>query len=193
MAREVEIDLYRGRGAAAYARLARDARALDRSMLLRAQYVRTATDYLRARCAIATLHEGGDQAHRAKRLAEARTMRRRLGHEGMAWAAVFESAVAASVADAEGDEGEAREHLRATIERAEAADMMLHVHVARFRLGGLVGRDEGRALVSRAEEAMRAEGIRVPERFAALLIPGWWKRSHTSSSRPRRATASKAD
>ena len=45
---------------------------------------------------------------------------------------------------------------------------------ARHQLGTLLGGDEGAQLVARAEEAMRAQGVRVPRRFAATLVPGRW-------------------
>jgi hypothetical protein len=43
---------------------------------------------------------------------------------------------------------------------------------ASYQLGRMLGGDEGRALVAEAERAMQAQGILMPHRFAATLVPG---------------------
>jgi hypothetical protein len=45
----------------------------------------------------------------------------------------------------------------------------------RHQLGVLLGGDEGAHLVARAEEAMKAQGVRAPARFAGTLVPGRWR------------------
>jgi len=52
-----------------------------------------------------------------------------------------------------------------------ACDMALHAAVARFRLGKIVGGDEGRATLGQARDWMQAQGIVDPEAFAAVLAP----------------------
>ena len=62
------------------------------------------------------------------------------------------------------------------VERAEvdlaAADMPLHAMMARRRRGELLG-DAGIAIVHEADAWCAARGIRRPDRFAAMLAPGW--------------------
>ena len=53
--------------------------------------------------------------------------------------------------------------------------MAMHATVARHRLGTLLGGDEGHAMVDRANEAMAGEGIRCPERWMAIYLPGRWE------------------
>ena len=52
--------------------------------------------------------------------------------------------------------------------------MALHAASARRQLGVLLGGDAGAAAVAQAEEAMKALGVRVPERYAQMLLPGRW-------------------
>jgi hypothetical protein len=51
--------------------------------------------------------------------------------------------------------------------------MNLYAACARRQLGVLVGGDEGDALVSRGDAFMRQQGIVRPDRFAAMLVPGF--------------------
>src|SRR4029077_7419720 len=73
---EAETELYLGHGAQAYARLERDAHAVEKAYLLKVQHVRAQTTFLRGRCAIASID--GDPTRRAERLAETRRLVRSL-------------------------------------------------------------------------------------------------------------------
>jgi serine/threonine protein kinase/tetratricopeptide (TPR) repeat protein len=169
---EGEIELYVGDGAKAYARVERDERALGKSLLLHVQHMRVQTAFLRGRCAIASLD--AEPAFRGKRLSETRRLARKLEKEGMVWSAPFAAILRAAAANAEGDRLGAIAGLRSAIDLARAANMSGYVTAARYQLGSLLG-DEGRELVVQAEEAMTAQGIRVPARFAATLVPGRWR------------------
>ena len=172
MIAEVDIDLYEQKGPAAYDRLARNARAYRRSLLGVTQYVGAITSFAIGRAAVASSYEV--PALRLRRLREARRMSRRLDRGALPWISALASLLAASVANAENDVTSARAHLRAGASHADAADMALHACAARHRLGASLGGDEGRALVQQAEEAMRAKGVRVPVRYASMLVPGLW-------------------
>ena len=98
---EAEIELYVGDGAQAYARVERDAKAIKKSLLLNVQHMRAQTMFIRGRCAIASI--AAQPALKSKRLAEARTLARRLEKEGMAWTAPFAAILSAGAASVEGD------------------------------------------------------------------------------------------
>ncbi|HTB78071.1 MAG TPA: protein kinase [Polyangiaceae bacterium] len=166
---EGEIELYAGDGAKAYARVDRDTAALKKSLLLKVQHMRVQTAFLRGRCAIASLE--AEPALRASRLAEARRLARELEREGMGWSAPFAAILKAGAASADGDRAGAVEALRSAIDLAVAADMTGYANAVRHQLGSLLG---DRAMVAQAEEAMKAQGVRVPARFAATLVPGRW-------------------
>jgi hypothetical protein len=170
---ETEVELYLGDGASAYARFERDAVALRRSLLLRVQLLRVVTAFTRGRAAIASAV--AQPAVRAARVSEARRLARQLERERMAWTAPYAAIMHAGAASVEGERPGAAAFLRAAIERAEAADMSGCAAAARHQLGLLLGGEQGGEQVRQAEEAMQAQGIRVPSRFAAMQVPGLWQ------------------
>jgi len=168
----VEIDLYENRGARAHQRVAREATAIRRSFLTRAQLLRALTNFARARSAIAASFE--EPESRRHRLGEAQKLARKLAAEGESWIDALASLASAALASANGQHDRARSHLRAAIERSEAADMALHAAAARHALGAMTGGAQGTALLEAASEAMRKKGVRAPERYARMLLPGRW-------------------
>ncbi|HTB73540.1 MAG TPA: hypothetical protein VK762_09870, partial [Polyangiaceae bacterium] len=167
-----EIELYAGEGVRACEILERDRRALARSFLLHVQYLRAATGFVRARALVASIH--GANARRAASLREARRIGRRLEREGMAWTAAIASLVLAAVENAAGDRAAAMESLELAIHRCVVADMSVHAAVARQRLGLLIGGAEGDRRVRDADDALSAQGIVAPARYAGMVLPGRW-------------------
>jgi hypothetical protein len=161
-----------GDGARALARLERDARALRRSLVLNAGMIRRLTRYQRAYCAIASIEAA--PATRRERVAEARRIAQQLEKEPAVWLPAFVAIIRASADNAAGDPASAVVRLREAVRHAEAADLPPQAWAARYRLGKMLGGDEGRQLVDQAERSMRDEGIRSPERTAAWLVPGRW-------------------
>jgi len=169
---QAEIDLYEGHGEEAYARIRRSQRALGRSMLLQAGYIRSITRYSLGRAAIASLATRSEQGR--ARIAEARRLAKRIAREPDAWTGALASLLRALAANAEGDRAGAARALRDGIARAEATSSFLYAMPARHRLGELVGGDEGRVLVAEAEGAMATEGVRDAKRWVACQLPGDW-------------------
>ncbi len=177
---EAEIELYVGAGERAYERIERDEAALKGSLLLNVQHMRAQTTFVRGRSAIASID--GQPALKAQRLAEARRLAARLEKEAMGWTAPLAAILRAGIASVDGDAPRAVASLRSAIEAAEAAHMSGHASAARLQLGKLVGGDAGAALFAAAEAAMSAQGIRAPERFAATLVPGRWRRDCSAAA-----------
>jgi tetratricopeptide (TPR) repeat protein len=171
---EAETDLYAGDGARAWERLARDARALHKSRLLGMQLIRVLTHFARGRAAIVSLGSIPESARRS-RLAEARRSRRLLLPKALPWTEPLAAILGACLARTEGDLQGAEKELRRAIKAAEAAEMWLHAAAARRQLGLLLGGAHGSAMVDEAEEAMKERGVRVPERYAHMLVPGSWR------------------
>ena len=172
---EAEVDVYVGQAERAYTTMRRDARALAKSFLLHGQFVRILTTELRGRCAIASAE--ADPAVRPARLTEAGRLARKLEREGMPYATLFAAIVRAGTAGVRRDEPVATEWLHVAIRVAEQEQMILHGAASRCALGALVGGDRGRDLTRRGHEAMEAQGVRAPARLAALLVPGFGRRS----------------
>jgi serine/threonine protein kinase len=180
---ETFIELYAGAGGRAYVRLQRDARPLKKSFILKVQFVRANTLYVRGIAAAASVN-GLPSALRNERIAEVARLSQQLEGERMPWTAPLASILAASAANARGAKAEATAHLRKAAEGAETADMSLYAAAARHQLGRALGGVEGSRLLVEAADAMTAQGIRVPARFASMLVPGQWE-SGLADGRPR--------
>ena len=67
----------------------------------------------------------------------------------------------------------------------DAAQMAVHAHVARRRLGETLSGDEGRSLVHTADAWMHSQGIRNPARYAEVLAPNLPPRERASAVKER--------
>ncbi len=134
------------------------------------------THYVRGAAAIASL-PGLPVGERARRLAEGKRAARRLDRESMAWTAPLAAIVAGSLAQACGNTARAEQSLRRAVALAKTAEMALYAAAAGHQLGSLLGGEDGDAMRNDAAETMRTCGVRVPERYAQMLVPGQWDRS----------------
>jgi hypothetical protein len=167
-----EIELYAGDGARAYEHIKERQAKLGASFLLHAGFIRAMTFYMGGRAAIASI--GSRPEHRRARITEARRLAQRLAREYDAWTTALSLLLRAMAENAAGRRVAAIAALREGIQRAEATETMLYAQPARYRLGELLGGDEGRALIRQAVEAMTAEGVRNPARWVACHMPGDW-------------------
>jgi hypothetical protein len=79
--------------------------------------------------------------------------------------------VGAGLATLRGDLDAAVDGYRRAAAGFDAVDMMLMSSAARWRLGELLGGDEGRALIAQTAAALSAEGIVRPDRVVATFAP----------------------
>jgi len=168
---EVQIDLYRGDGAAAERRLDEHARAIERSMLLRVQATRLENWCLRARASLAAAEQGGAGVEERVRRAERDA--RRMTSEPSTWAGPLAELIRAGCAQLRGRDDRALAHLDAAADGFDAADMQLHAAVARRRRGQLLGGADGKSLLLDAESWMAEQLIDDPARLSAVLAPGF--------------------
>ena len=77
------------------------------------------------------------------------------------------------LAHLEGDEEVAVKLLREAAKAFEESRYKLNAASTNRQLGRLLGGDEGRALMEKADKAMKEEAIVNPERVAAMLAPGF--------------------
>ena len=63
--------------------------------------------------------------------------------------------------------------LTAAVAAYDAVDMGLYAASAHRRLGGLLGGEEGRALIAQADAWMTGQGISNPACMAAGIAPGF--------------------
>jgi serine/threonine protein kinase len=171
---ESETHLYVGDGERAWQRLARDEGRLADSSLFSVQLIRALTLFVRGRSAVASLREL-DGPRRTERFRHARKAQRSLERERMPWIDVMAALLGAAIANASGNGARAQRELRRVIALAGRADMPLHGASARHRLGLLLEGEDGAAARKDAEKAMQARGVRVPVRYAQMLLPGEWQ------------------
>ena len=139
-----------------------------RSHRMRMQKIRVFFYERRARCALAAAFGAADPGpllHAAERDA------RRLDREGMAWSRALSLPIRAGVAAARGDRSRAATLFAEAVQQLEAVDMNLYAAASRRRLGEILGGDEGRAQVERADSWMSQQGIRNPARMADVFAP----------------------
>jgi len=81
--------------------------------------------------------------------------------------------IGSAIAHLQGDEAGAIARLREALPLLEAAAMPSTAAIVRWRLGQLLGGDQGAALIDDARAWMRAKGVVRPDRFVAATLPGF--------------------
>jgi hypothetical protein len=169
---KVMIELYRqaGSGLSAWNSISREWQMYSASMLHRVKFNRIDIHQLRGRSAVAAARCTADPRDL---LRIAHTDARQLESEKTPYSMAMANVVRAGVAAVSGDLGRARIRLLEAPGKFEALGLRLWASAARRRLGELLGGDEGRELVARADAWMTAQTIRDPARITAMLIPGF--------------------
>jgi hypothetical protein len=166
-AAQVRIALYQGQGERALDIIRGRRFLLWRSGILRVQALRIEARYWGALAELAA-DPRGDGAVLRRTLRAARALER----EGLSWAKVPMAALLrAAVARRTGNDAEALRWLALAEEGARAHGMALISASIQRRRGEVLGGDEGRALISQAEEWTANQSIREPERMADFMTP----------------------
>jgi hypothetical protein len=139
-------------------------------LLLRIQQVRIDVLQHGGRCAVATAAAAADPE---PLLRQAERYARRLDRERVPWSGALARVIRAGGAAVRGETASAQSLLSRAVAECEAADLALFAAAARRQLGRLLGGDEGRDHVARADAWMHGQSIRNPARFAACLVPGF--------------------
>ncbi|HLK37881.1 MAG TPA: protein kinase [Polyangiaceae bacterium] len=174
VAHEIYVDLYVDDAAGAHRRMQEAWRNLKRSLLLRGVAIRIPARFILATAAIASV-TGSRSPEGERRIAEARRQARRLAAEAEPWGSVAASLVEAAADNAVGNREGAIANLRVAIAGAEAMRTVVYVRPARHRLGLLLGGEEGRRMTAEVVAECAAEGIRDPERWMQMHLPGKWR------------------
>jgi serine/threonine protein kinase len=173
------IDLYEGNGSAAYERIVKCWPLLKSELFLRIQNLRIEALFLRARAALAAAAERPDRGLVADAERSAKTMLR----EKADWADPLAELALAGVAFARDRREEALGHLDLAERLSGAKGMAMFQAAASWQKGQLIGGAEGQKTIAEAEARMKAEGVKRPQRMAAMLAPGFAPK--TTLGRPR--------
>jgi hypothetical protein len=174
MTARIQLGLYSGEGASTHAYAMERWPKLLGSLLLRVQLAHLEALQLRGRSALAAAEEG--HADRERLLREAERDAKKILRRRMPWSNPMGELILAGVHHLRGDDDRAVERLRSAITGFDTSEMALYANVSRRRLGELLGGDEGRSLVQTADGFMDEQRIRSPQRFAAMLAPGFMER-----------------
>ncbi len=167
---EVQNKLYRGDGQSAWSFVTTQyAPMLARSHLAHLhQKIRIFFYERRARCALAAALGVSD---RGALLRAALRDARRLDREGMPWSKALACPIKAGIAAARGEISRAASLFAQAVTELEGVDMNLYAAASRRRLGEILGGDDGRTQVQRADSWMRQQTIQNPARMADVYAP----------------------
>jgi len=162
------IDLSCGRGEAAWRRMQQQWPLA--AQLLRVQVLRSLLTHLRARSALAAARSSRSPG---PLLRAARRDAQRVLRERMPYCTPHAQHLLAGVAALQGDQDAAISWLRQAVLGYAAVDMQALAAATRYRLGTLVGGDEGRSLIAEAEAFFQAQGAqevgRIVDAFAVSV------------------------
>jgi hypothetical protein len=162
------VDLYRGKGAAAYERHLADWPRMKKALILIAEMCRVAMSELRGRSALAVASEAADPK---AALADAAACARRMRRERVPHADALSLPLLAGLAALQGDRQAALMHLRDAAKAFDALNMGLFAATTRRRAGEILGNEEGVALITDASSWMLARKIRDPARMTRAFLP----------------------
>jgi hypothetical protein len=162
----VDIAVYEDAGGEAWATVKRSWEALRRSLLLRVQRIRIESLSFRIRAAIAAAD--ADSGSRAELLRDAERTTARLRGIDARQAVPMSLLASAGIEATAGRREQAHRFLEAAVDSLEAADMPLHLAVARRRLG-TVRRD---GMADDSDRWLIDHGVRNPGAWTRMLVPG---------------------
>lgn len=167
---ERQIDLYEGRGVAAYKKIGEQWSGLKSSLLLLVQLTKLEAVHLRARAAlVAAVEQVNEKQHFCRSaMRDAATMAR----EKMPWSDPLAALIRAAVAHQRGQADKALSLVTHAEQGLEQAGMAMYAAAARYRKGQLLKGDEGESLKQAAESWMRELGVKEPENMIRMYAPG---------------------
>jgi serine/threonine protein kinase len=160
---ENQIDLYAGNWASAWRRVHERWPLMKSSFLLRIPFAKIEGSHLKGRSALAAAKGGGDRALIESAERDAKVIEK----EHVAWALPLATSLRAGVASLRGQRDRAVELLERAERDFERAEMMLYAKAAALRRIALTGES------SSAEEWMRQQGVKNPQRLLDVLVPGF--------------------
>jgi hypothetical protein len=164
----VQLELYAGRGAAAWALAEREWARLDASLFMKVQFIRVEAHHLRARAALAAAAAApqGAAVYQAVAERDATVLER----ENAPWATALAQLVRAALAVQRGQQAAARTLLDDAAAQLTALDMGGYAGAAKLRRAELDGE---RPVIASARSALAYAGAPDPDALARMLAPGF--------------------
>jgi hypothetical protein len=169
----IELALYRGRPEEVTGLIAAERGPMRRSMVDRPPIHAMLLSATMGRYAVGCAAAAAPGSSRRREMAhEAHKIARRCRKSPLPLMHAISQFIDGGASEVEGHTDEAVAQYRACLTQLDASDAFLYTHAVRYRLGGLVGGDEGAALRAASVEHFRNEGTRDPEKMLRMLIPG---------------------
>ena len=165
-----ELERYRGDGEQAWALHCEDSPTIEKLAFLRTPWV--AVEFQRARAcnALALAVRRKDPR---EQLAVARKAAKQCLKQPLPMAEAYGRLALAGAAALAGQHELAVHELRRTVAVFDQLEMASYLAASRRRLAALVGGDEGRELLQRAEQWFTGEHVRRPDRYTDMMAPGF--------------------
>ncbi len=168
--RTVDVHLYCGRGSDALAHHLSHWEAFQHSLLFRALPIRVLGHWFLARAALGAAQGGGDVL---KALRVAREQATTLQHMGRTDAKAWSLIARAGIARIEGRKEHALQLLDEAVATCDRSQMPLFTLYARRNRGAMRGGLDGTREIDAVDAALRAQGVKHPERWVATYAPGF--------------------
>jgi hypothetical protein len=170
----VWVDFYEGRAAESLQSVQATWRTLRENSFHNHPNLNTIWQDLLARTALAAAAASGTAAgERARHLRLAEKVVRKLAANRFPWAQATAYVIRGGVAALRGDRLAGADFMLEAARRFQARDMAAYAASARRRAGELQAGEEGRKLISEADEWMRRQNIVRPDRMAAAHVGGY--------------------
>lgn len=166
------LSLYAGRGLADAATIDDGLKRIERSFLWQVPAVRLDVSIWAGACSLARAAEVSDGSEKKRHIAEARRRAKVVDTSSLPAAKGSAHSFRAVIAHLEGNDAKAVEELRTALSQLDAFHSRGAASAARWRLGQLVGGDEGAALINQERAWLRGLRAMRPERMVAWGMPG---------------------
>jgi len=166
----VHLDLYRGRVEAAWNRVHSVWPVYVRSLLPRIQLNRVDMLELRGRTALAVAETISANSHLIERVEK---VAEQLHRETLPLAHAHAAFLRAGAAACRNDSLTTLHWLEQAAQAYHELEMPLHAEVLRYKMGEILGGEQGRKLVADAQGWMRSESIESPTRWSRMYAPGF--------------------
>jgi eukaryotic-like serine/threonine-protein kinase len=167
---EVYTHLYLGEGLAAWKRIDEQWPLMRKSHLLRVQMIRIMMYWLHGGSALACTAAG----HEPKAMLRAAAWAvRKMEGERTQWGNALALLLSAGIANRGTEARRTHDLLAAAGDQLDAVEMRSYAAAARRRLGQLLGGEQGRSVMDKADAWMKSQAIKNPARMTALHAPGF--------------------
>jgi hypothetical protein len=171
LASRIDLALYRGDPEHATPHVASELKPIRRSLVDRPPLQGMLLQFALIRHAVGCAsHAPARSARRREALAQARAHVRGLRGK-LPVIGLCAQISAGLIAEATGDMDEAVRCYREALSGLERTDIHLFAHAVRYRVGRLVGGDEGAALCAGVHAWLEREGVREPDRMLHMMLP----------------------